>query len=62
MREEIYGDNLGQTLSNLADTVRDVAANRGNSKLLRYKADVYPEPVTTDRQNATQDIPLREKR
>ena len=45
MQEEIYGDNLGQTLSNLADTVRDVAANRGNSKLLQYKADVYPEPV-----------------
>ncbi len=45
MREEIYGDTFGQTLSNLKGTVQDVIANRGNSKILQYKADVYQEPV-----------------
>lgn len=45
MREEIYGDSFGETLVNLKDTVQDVISNRGNSKLLQYKADVYPEPV-----------------
>ena len=34
MREEIYGDTFGQTLSNLKGTVQDVIANRGNSKIL----------------------------
>lgn len=45
VQEEIRGESFGKTLSNLADTVRDVIANRGASKLLQYKADVYPEPV-----------------
>lgn len=43
--EEIQGDSLGETLGNLKDTVTDVLTNRGNSKLLSYKADVYDEPV-----------------
>lgn len=43
--EEIEGDSPGETLSNLKDTVTDVLRNRGNSKLLSYKADVYEEPV-----------------
>lgn len=43
--EEIQGDSLGETVSHLKDTVTDVLQNRGNSKLLSYKADVYEEPV-----------------
>ena len=43
--EEIQGDSLGETVANLKDTVTDVLKNRGNSKLLSYKADVYEEPV-----------------
>lgn len=51
VNEEIQGDSLGETAANLKDTVMDVLRNRGNSKLLSYKADVYEEPVwITDRQ------------
>ena len=51
VNEEIHGDSLGETAANLKDTVMDVLRNRGNSKLLSYKADVYEEPVwITDRQ------------
>lgn len=51
VNEEIQGDSLGETAANLKDTVTDVLRNRGNSKLLSYKADVYEEPVwITDRQ------------
>lgn len=51
VNEEIQGDSLGETVANLKDTVMDVLRNRGNSKLLSYKADVYEEPVwITDRQ------------
>ena len=45
VREEIQGDSFGETLSNLKNTVVDVLKNRGSSKLLSYKADVYEEPV-----------------
>ena len=45
MHEEIDGETFGETLGNLKDTVVDVLKNRGNSKLLSYKADVYEEPV-----------------
>lgn len=45
VHQEIDGETFGETLGNLADTVRDVLQNRGNSKLLTYKADVYEEPV-----------------
>ena len=45
VREEIQGDSFGETLSNLKNTVTDVLKNRGSSKLLSYKADVYEEPV-----------------
>lgn len=50
VQEELRGDSFGETVSNLADTLLDVAANRGQSKLLQYKADVYPEPVWISRQ------------
>lgn len=45
MQQEIYEDTLGETLTNLKDTVVDVLRNRGDSKLLSYQADVYEEPV-----------------
>lgn len=45
VHNEIDGENFGETWGNLADTVRDVLQNRGNSKLLTYTADVYEEPV-----------------
>lgn len=45
VEQELKGDSLGETLGNLKDTVSDVLKNRGNSKLLSYKADVYEEPV-----------------
>lgn len=45
VREEIQGDSLGETLMNLKSTVTDVLKNRGSSKLLSYKADVYEEPA-----------------
>lgn len=45
VHNEIDGDTLGETFDNLLDTVQDVLKNRGNSKLLTYQADVYPEPV-----------------
>lgn len=45
VRMEIDGETLGETLGNLADTVKDVLENRGSSKLLSYQADVYEEPV-----------------
>ena len=44
VREEIQGDSFGETLMNLKSTVTDVLKNRGSSKLLSYKADVYEEP------------------
>lgn len=45
VNEEIYGETFGETLGNLYDTIVDVMQNRGNSKILQYKADVYSEPV-----------------
>jgi len=45
VQNEIYGDTVWETWGNFFETVSDVLKNRGNSKLLSYKADVYPEPV-----------------
>lgn len=45
VENEIDGETWGETWENLEETVRDVIDNRGNSKLLTYKADVYEEPV-----------------
>ncbi len=50
VENELRGETLGETLGNLTDTVQDVLANRGNSKLLSYKADVYEEPVWISRE------------
>ena len=45
VQEEIRGESLGETLANLGETVADVVQNKGASRLLQDKADVYPEPV-----------------
>ncbi len=45
VEQEIEGETFGETLGNLKDTISDVLQNKGNSKLLTYKADVYEEPV-----------------
>ncbi len=42
---ELRGESPGDTLDNIVSTLKDVMANRGNSKLLTYEADVYDEPV-----------------
>ncbi len=51
VENELRGDTLEETLSNLMDTVKDVLQNKGNSRLLTYRADVYEEPVWIDRQS-----------
>jgi len=45
VHNEIDGETLGETFQNLVSVVKDVIENRGNSRLLSYKADVYEEPV-----------------
>lgn len=45
VHNEIDGESLGETFSNLLSEVWDVLENRGSSKLLTYKAEVYQEPV-----------------
>ncbi len=53
VHEEIDGNSFTKTLQNLCEAVKDVAVNKGNSKLATYKADVYEEPVWIDRQAFT---------
>lgn len=45
VKNEIYADSFGETAANIAENVKDVLKNRGESKMLSYKADVYEEPV-----------------
>lgn len=45
VQEEIYGESFGETCSNIVENVKDVLQNRGKSKMLSYRADVYGEPV-----------------
>lgn len=45
VNREIKADTFGETVKNIADTVMDVLQNRGESKLLSYRADVYEEPI-----------------
>ncbi len=47
---EIRGGSAAETWKNIAETIKDVIANRGSSKMLSYTADVYDEPVWIDRQ------------
>lgn len=48
VRNEIEGDSPGETFQNMLDTLQDVLQNRGSSKMLSYRADVYEEPVWID--------------
>ena len=50
VENELRGESAGETWNNLVNTLQDILQNRGSSKLLSYKADVYPEPVWIDRQ------------
>ncbi len=50
VRNEIDGANLSETTENLVGVVKDVFQNRGESKLLSYKADVYEEPIWITRE------------
>lgn len=61
MQQEIYADTLGETLGNLKDTVMDVLQNRGSSKLLSYRADVYEEPVWITREQFHDYITVGER-
>lgn len=45
VRNEIYGDSFPETCSNIMENVKDVLRNRGESRMLSYRADVYEEPV-----------------
>lgn len=45
VKNEIYGENFGETFANICENVKDVLKNRGSSKMLSYKADIYDEPV-----------------
>lgn len=56
VENELAGENFGETFSKLVSTVLDVLQNRGDSKLLRYQADVYPEPVWIDSRQFTEYI------
>ncbi len=49
VKEEIEGESFGESVGNVIEVVKDVLVNRGNSKLLSYKADVYDEPVWIDK-------------
>ena len=50
VEREIRGGSFGETVSNIWGTFTDVLKNKGNSKLLSYQADVYPEPVWIERE------------
>lgn len=50
MREEIDGENFGESFGNVVRVVQDVLVNRSGSVLANFKADVYAEPVWIDRQ------------
>lgn len=45
VQNEIYGESFGETCGNIIREAKDVIKNRGESKMLSYKADVYEEPV-----------------
>ncbi len=48
MSEYIDGETLSETLSNASYILKDTIANRKNSILATYKADVYEAPVWID--------------
>lgn len=50
VENELRGEDFGETCANVAETVKDILQNGRNSRILSYKADVYPEPVWISRQ------------
>lgn len=61
VENELRGENFEATLSNLTDTVQDILQNRGSSKILSYRADVYEEPVWITRQQFVDYITVDER-
>ena len=61
VENEIRGESFGETFDNFVETIKDVLTNRGSSKLLSYKADVYEEPVWIDRQTFNDYITVGEQ-
>ena len=61
VREEIRGESFQETWFNLVSTMRDVAYHRGESRLLQYKADVYPEPIWISAQQFKEYITVDER-
>ena len=61
VENELRGENAGETWINLVNTLQDILQNRGDSKLLSYKADVYSEPVWIDRQQFINYIMVDDK-
>lgn len=61
VENELRGETFGETVDNFWDTVKDVLANKGASKLLSYKADVYEEPVWIDAQTFEDYITVGEQ-
>ncbi len=61
VEQEIRGESFGETVANLWETVKDVAKNRGSSKLLSYTADVYEEPVWIDNETFRDYITVGEE-
>ncbi len=58
---ELRGESFGETVDNMMATAKDVVENRGNSKLLSYKADVYEEPVWIERDTFVDYVTVEEK-
>lgn len=61
VHNEIDGESFGETFGNLVDVVKDLLENRGNSKLLTYKAQVYEEPVWISREEFADYIQVNSK-
>lgn len=61
VQEEIRGENFKESFQNFMETLQDVVVNRGSSKLLSYRADVYEEPVWIEREVFRDYITVGEK-
>lgn len=61
VQQELRGDSMGETLSNLISTVKDVLQNRGGSRLFSYTADVYEEPVWITREEFVDYVTVDEE-
>lgn len=61
VENELRGESFGETVDNMVATAKDVVENRGSSKLLSYKADVYEEPVWIERETFVDYVTVEEK-